>query len=408
MIKIKLLYLCSLFFLLSCNLATDINSETTTIVAGDSKITGRIITPHGQKKDSIMVTITVVYPITGEIIRQEILADQSGKFSLDFDVETETTLLGLYTSLSPYKTLYIKSINNGSTHIDIDYNSKRDIKNVEVMPAMNKYDMMETMGVLNKMIDYIPNDPNWKPLHFYNKSINEFLDYARSNVSKKMALFVNNDQAFSKEFKDFIAKDYRLYWYTTHVFDYEAVMKRDYFNATRDTVNIPKIQKFDRSDFRFLKDFNLNDPQYLHTFTFAEFQDSILKNKVLGLPVIGESDIPSWLTSVKVILADLVGFDEGPYYDILAANAYARQLNEEGKPLTDKQKENITHYWKNEEIAKILFRKNQQVIELDKVKSPVVVNDISTVTEDKVIETIVSKYKDKVVLEFPGTVSNAS
>ena len=159
----------------------------------------------------------------------------------------------------------------------------------------------------------------------------------------------------------------------------------------------PEIQSIDRSYFRFLKDFKLNDPQYLHTFTFPEFQNLILQNEVLGLPAIGESDISSWLASVKAILADLVGFDEGPYYAILAANAYGRQLNEQLEPLSEKQKEHITNYWKNGEIAKILFRKNQQVIELDKVKSPLVVNDISSVPEDKVMETIVSKYKDKVV-----------
>src|SRR5690606_10523596 len=122
---------------------------------------------------------------------------------------------------------------------------------------------------------------------------------------------------------------------------------------------------------------------------------------VLGIPVIGESDIPSWLASVKGILADLVGFDEGPYYDILAANAYGQQLNEQLEPLTDKQKEHIADYWKNGEIAKILFRKNQQVIELNKVKSPVVLNDISTVPEDMAMETIVvSKYKNQVVTKW--------
>src|SRR5690606_36567098 len=130
-----------------------------------------------------------------------------------------------------------------------------------------------------------------------------------------------------------IAKDYRLFLYTGHVFDYEAEMKRNYRNATQDIVGEPEIQKIDRSYFRFLKDFNLNDPQYLHTFTFAEFQNLILQNEVLDLPKIGDNDIPSWLASVKAILADLIGFDEGPYYDILAANAYAHQLNEEIKPL---------------------------------------------------------------------------
>ena len=43
------------------------------------------------------------------------------------------------------------------------------------------------------------------------------------------------------------------------------------------------------------------------------------------------------------------------------------------------------------------MRKNQQVAELDKFKSPAVVNDISSVPDDKVIETIVAKHKNKVV-----------
>jgi hypothetical protein len=48
----------------------------------------------------------------------------------------------------------------------------------------------------------------------------------------------------------------------------------------------------------------------------VSFHNAILQNEVLGLPEIGESDIPTWLASVKVVLSDLVGFDEGPYYDL--------------------------------------------------------------------------------------------
>lgn len=397
MIKIKILFVCSLLFFMSCNLTTEINADTTTIVAGTSKIAGRVILPVGQNRDSIMVTITVCYPITGENVRHQILAAQSGRFSLDFDMETATSLCGVYTSINPYKTLMIKLTKNGPTHIDITYDADLNISNAAITPAMNQYDMRQSMEVLNKMIDYIPDTAGWEYPRLYDKSIDEFLDRAGRTVSERLAQFVDNDKLFSKEFKGLIAKDFRLFLYTGQVFDYEAEMKRNYLNVTADRVNIPAIQKIDKSYFRFLKDFNLNDPQYLQTFTFAEFQNKILQNEVLGLPVIGESDIPSWLASVKGILADLVGFDDGPYYDILAANAFGRQLNEQVKPLSEKQKENITHYWKDGEIAKILFRKNQQVVELDKVKSPVVVNDIQSVPEDKVMKTIVAKYKDKVV-----------
>ena len=395
MIKIKLLFVSSLLFLLSCKSRVDTN--VVNIVAGTSKITGRITIPDNVTKDSIMVTITVVHPISGENVRHEILADQSGEFAMEVDIETDTAYIGLKSSLDPYKTLMVKLINNTTTNIDITYDGGSRIKFIEVTPAMNLIDMTQSMEVLNKMINYRPNDPNRIYPRLFDKTIDEFLDKANSTVFKRLDIFLNKDNSLSKEFKGILAKEFRLELYTYQVFDYEKEMKRNYSNSTRDTVSTPKIQKIDRSYFRFLKDFNLNDPQYLHTFTFLEFQNLILQNEVLGLPKIGESDIPTWLASVKAILADLIGFDDDPYYDILAANAYGRQLNEEVKPLTDKQKENIAEYWKNGEIAKILFRKNEQVIELNKVKSPVVVNDISSVPKEEVMETIVSKYKDNVV-----------
>ena len=180
---------------------------------------------------------------------------------------------------------------------------------------MNKYDAMQNMDILIRMANYRPIDPNWEYPKFYDKSIDDFLAFANSNVSKRIDLFVNKDNLISNEFKDLIAKDYRLFLYTAHVFNYESTIKRNYRNATQDTINIPKIQKIDRSYFIFLKDFDLNDLQYLNTFTFPEFQDSILQNNVLGIPMIGDSDIHKWLTYLKSVLSDLVGFDDGQYYD---------------------------------------------------------------------------------------------
>ncbi|MEJ2884413.1 TlpA family protein disulfide reductase [Pedobacter sp. GR22-6] len=51
-----------------------------------------------------------------------------------------------------------------------------------------------------------------------------------------------------------------------------------------------------------------------------------------------------------------------------------------------------------------MFRKNQEVAEQDKFISPVVFNDISRVAADKVIETILTKHKGKVVfIDFWAT-----
>ena len=392
MIKI-LTTLCLLSFLLVCKQSVGMETDTQ-IKAGHAKITGKIISPSDTNIDGISVLITVSHPISGEYVKYKALADRSGKFSIEADVETTISVIGFSTSLNPEKLLFVKLINGVTTNIDIAYNTNLDFKNIDVTPDMPKNDMTESMEVMNEMIAHRSGRA---PEPLYNKSIGYYLNFAKTILSERLAI-LKNDTLLSAERKGLLSRDFHLFLYSGHIFPYEEEMIRNYRNINGDDNEKDNIQKIDRSYFRFLKDFNLNDPQYLHCFTFPEFQKTILQNEILGLPVIGESDIPSWLAKIKAILSDLVGFDDGPYYDILAANAYARQLNEEVKPLTEKQQENITSYWKDGEIAKILFRKNQQVVELDKFKSPAVVHDISSVPEDKVVETIVSKYQNKVII----------
>ena len=394
MMKLNLPGILSLLFMLACNQSDSTVIDTTTIVAGTATITGSITSPNDTSKDSIYVTITVPRPISGEYGQYKALVDQSGKFSVDVDVEAAVALVGLRTSLNPYKTLYAKVISGDVTNLNITFNSDLDIENIGVTPAnMTPYEMIHGVGFIIKMAS---SGDNKEPKPMYDKSTDYFLNHAKTAISERLEL-LNKDTLMSNEFKEVLSKDFRLHMYIPHVFDYEGEMIRNYIGTTGDRSNEPELQKIDRSYYRFLKDFELNDPQYLHAFTFSEFQKEILQNEVISLPEIGESDIPAWLANVKVILSDLVGFDNGPYYDILAANAYARQLNEEVRPLSEKQKAHIAAYWKNGEIAKILFRKNQQVVALDKFKSPAVVIDVSSVAADKVMETIVSRHQNKVV-----------
>ncbi|MGF1923257.1 MAG: TlpA family protein disulfide reductase [Bacteroidia bacterium] len=367
--------------------------DKNTIVAGTSKITGKITSGDLTNKDNITVNITISQPISGEYVKYKTVVDQSGKFSFEVDVETDISLIGLYTSVNPEKSLLTKLTNGGVTNIDVSYGSDHQIKTINVTPAMSKHEMTRGLQVIGEMIEYRPNRA---PTPLYDKSTDYFLNYAKTVIEERFVM-VDNDPFFSEELKHLLRKDFRLLMYIGHVFDYEGEMKRNFRNTNDDSTTEPVIQKIDKSYFRFLKDFNLNDPRYLQCFTFSEFQKEILQNENLKLPEIGESEIPTWLASVKLILADLVGFDDGPYYAILAANAYARQLNEELKPLTENQKIHIAKYWGNGEIAKILFRKNQKVIELSQLKSPVVVNDIASVADDKVIETILEKYKGKAI-----------
>ena len=392
--KLGLYYIFFLLFLLTAQPTFGIQIDTPTIVAGTAKLTGRITIPKGIKKDSIFVKITVPHPISGEFVKYAVIADSSGKFLIDADVEATISFIHFSTTLNPAKSLLIKLKSEEVTNLNITYNSDFEIEKINITPLMKQNDMTQFHNLMGKMIMHIPAKPV-EPL--YNKSIDYFLSYNKTYLSDYL-LIANNDTLISEELKSTLYNEFRLFFYKGAMFDYGIAMGANFSQINDNKNEKPVIQNIDKSYYRFLKDFKLNDPKYLHASTFLEFQAKILQNEILAIPKIEETDIPTWLTNVKSILADLVGFNEGQYYDMLTANAYGLQLTEEVRPLSEKQKENIKNYWGNGEIAKILFRKNKEVTELDKFKSPVVINDVSTVEPEKIIETIVSKYKGKVIL----------
>jgi len=394
-IILNLSCLFSLLLLLACKQSPDKIVDVHVIKAGTAKITGRIRVANHTKNDDILVNITVPHPVSGENVQYQANVDRSGKFSVNIDVETDISLIVLNTSLYGSKSLLVKLKSGGLTNIDIAYNSDNGFGNISVVPAgMTRIDMIRGLEDMDKMIDYSSGKKH-EPL--YNKSTDYFLEYVKSTLSERLAI-VNSDTSISKGLREILAKDYRVSLYSTFVFDYEKYMTFNYRNTNGDRSGTPDIQKIDRSYYRFLRDLYLDDRQYLYCLEFPKVQQAILQNQILGLPVIGEGDIPSWLAKVKAILSDLLGFRDGQYYDMLAANAYGQQLTKEVRPLSAKQKKNISDYWKNGEVAKILLRKNQTVVEIARVKSAPVVNDISSVPRDKVIETITGKYKNKVVL----------
>lgn len=391
-LKLSLIGTLYVFCLLSCEQCHAQKLDTPSIKEGSATLSGQIRT--ADKNRRLDVEIVVPNPISGEYAKYKGQTDSSGKFTFNIELETTSSLTSFSTSVNPEKFLLVKVTNGGINNIDITYNLNGDIESSESDGDMPNNDVVHGLDVMFKMISHRSGKA---PEPLYNKSTDYFLNYAKMILSDRLTI-LKIDTFLSDRLKEILTKDFSLFLYNAHLFDYEGEMRRNYQNINSSQMDKPTIQKIDATYFKFLKDFKLNDPQYLYAVTFLEFQKKILQNETLGLPIIGESDIATWLKNVKTILADLVGFDNGQYYDILAANAYAMQLNEELRPLSEKQKKNIESYWKTGEIAKILFRKNKKVVALNTFKLPVVVNDISSVASDKVIETILAKNKDKVVL----------
>ncbi len=155
-----------------------------------------------------------------------------------------------------------------------------------------------------------------------------------------------------------------------------------------------------RTYYSFLKYFDFNNPQNLYSFYLIEAFNVFFSDETLNIQPINDTPIEEWLTGVKATMADLLGFNSGPFYDLLVVNAYARQFNNELKPLSEKQKENIRNYFTNKDIAKILLERNEEIVKLDREKRAfdTVVNETPVVSKEKLMEAIVSKYKGKAVL----------
>lgn len=161
----------------------------------------------------------------------------------------------------------------------------------------------------------------------------------------------------------------------------------------------------DRSYYRFLKDFHLDDPYYLYSTNYGAFMEILLDDSILAIPPITEKTVPEWLAEVKPNLQDLLGFKKGQFYDLLAASAYYQQLDQK-KTLSETQKKNIKDYFTTTGTDRFLFHTNSELEEKLSALSPtkIVICETPQVPVENLLEKILEKYKGKaVVVDFWAT-----
>jgi thiol-disulfide isomerase/thioredoxin len=156
-----------------------------------------------------------------------------------------------------------------------------------------------------------------------------------------------------------------------------------------------------------LKNYNLNDALFLYGDYSKDFTDAVMKNKVFAIPEINDMPIEEWLSIVKSKIAGYLGFNDGLFYNMLVANAYAKQFNDAVMPLTKIQKKNIEQYFKDSEYAKILLNRNRE-IEIDAcIDAHPTYNETPNILQTELskkipsgilVDSIVDRYKNKVVL----------
>ncbi|MCX6239109.1 MAG: TlpA disulfide reductase family protein [Bacteroidia bacterium] len=382
---------------LSCKHANNDRLPDPKIQAGIAKVAGKLTNFHLKKgEETPILTLYVPNPVTVETGKFKTHLNEDGSFHFEVPVECTTTIGIIGSDIFNNNAFCVGLIPGEVTKLEISYDATGKIKaNMVSSLGLTSDDIINYEKMYGKFLDVHDTARS------YNMTPEDFSHFAIEKLLVERLKKSINDSILSEKAKYYITNECKLEYLKGCLLTYRDYIARNYRNFKPKTApdNFTP-QEPNRSYYAFLKDFKLSDPQNLYNYSYYEVLQTILSNKILNIPTIKDTPINDWLKEVKTTMSDLIGSDTGLFYDMLAANAYARQFNDELKPLSDKQKENIRSYFKNEAFTKILLKRNDAVIKLEKEKNyfKTVVNKTPEVPKEALMNAIISKYKGKVVL----------
>src|SRR5450759_2679090 len=370
------------------------------VKAGIAKISGTINNlklPEGEKK--VTVEIGVTDPVTGEESRFETNLNENNRFSLEVPLECSTAVVGFNvgTDTKKYVYAFIGLAQDKELQMNIAFDDKGDFK-------------IDSKGGLNFTYDDMMNAPKAIVLFdehytwgdYYKMTPKEFAEHELTIGIKERTNAAIDSLVLSEKIKKFLIDQFNLRFLKGRLFYYKEDADRSFKMSE---IKHPSDSDYtavepDISYYSFLREFNLNNPQYLYSYSYSVFMQKFLSIAAFRIPKIKDMPIDEWLRGVKATVQDVIGFNSGLYYDMRAANAYALQMNDRKEPLTNKQIENISNYYKDnkEEYSKILIKKNEELVISIEKSNDLKVNETPSVAKEKLIDTIIAKYKGTVVL----------
>jgi thiol-disulfide isomerase/thioredoxin len=370
------------------------------IKAGIAKISGSISNlklPEGEKK--VAIEIWVMNPVSGEESKYVTNLNENNRFSLEVPLECSTAIVGfnIGTNTKKFGYAYIGLEQDKELQMNIVFNDKGDFK-IDAKGGLNlAYD--DTMNIF-RALELFDEHFTWGD--YYKMTPKEFAEHELTIGLKERTNAAIDSLALSETTKKFLIDEFNIRFLKGRLFYYKESAEES-FKLSQ--LEHPFYSDYiaiepDKSYYSFLRDFNLNSPQYLYSYSYSDFLKKFLSIAAFRIPKIKDMPIDEWLRGVKATVQDVIGFNSGLFYDMLAANAYALQMNDRKEPLTNKQLENISNYFKDnkESYSKILIKKNGELVISIERSNDLKVNETPSSTKEKLMNTIIAKYKGSVVL----------
>lgn len=400
-LNIIVLFFGFILMLVSCKqTGNQVTYENPEIKAGIARISGNI---EGYSSDKEMeLRLLIPNPITMVPTTIEIEPDSNGMWN--FEVATEFSPLFCSIMLqdeSNWVADIVSFIPDKEMKINYTINDEGNWE-AEIIEGTILFsedfkswsDLFMEMVTSGKKYDYI----NLDSVYRYIESPKDYVSFIMKYDLGTRLEIAQNDTVVPERGKSYMSNEIKLKVLESNLMSRQEALRLLLINTREDKSDTFKYIKPDISYYSFLEEFDLNNPMNLYNPSYSHVLRSILEDEILNIPPIAEIPIDEWLKITKSILAGLVGFDDGIFYDVLVGNVYSLQFENKLEPLSDKQKSNIQDYYGSNEIARILLRKNEDVVRLSASKSKVIINEIPDVSNEKLLETILDKYKGKVVM----------
>jgi thiol-disulfide isomerase/thioredoxin len=405
-IKVKFVVAISLLFFFATVVTSPCNGENKEkdfiypqIRLGVCKISGKIIQPGVKPiKVPIKVRIAPLYSITGKTEIKEIKTDSVGRFTIDLNTETNPSICFISSGVDGNDTgLFVELSQEKDNMLDIYYDKDSLLNNVQNSSKnqLTTNDMIYGMKAMDDLLDYHPvgvihlkvEQPQIAFPKFYEKMAKwkERL-YKNKIISDKMKSYIFNE-CFAEE-------------YVEGILHYKIEVKKKYLNSNQ-TDSASTFMKQNQKYYSIKSDLDLNDAKMLYSYLLPYLQKALLEDSILNISSIKDTPIALWQNEVKNKISGLVGFNQGRYYDLLTAYAYANQIDNQTECLTNKQIDNIKSFFKNHNpgIINILLSDNNRLISQLAKGSDCHICTIPKVADNKqLIDAIVSRYKGKTVL----------
>ncbi|GHT20688.1 hypothetical protein AGMMS4957_08300 [Bacteroidia bacterium] len=341
---------------LFCACSSDNQVPEYRIQAGVARVSGKVSgsLPFEINEQTGAIALSTNNPLIAYDIQYDATIQADGTFVLD--VPVACTHLG-YIRFDFYEGFIYLSPGD-ETRLDISF-AKNGEKHISML-SNSRFTGDDMTNIVNVMLDFFTNAPRGSGTVIIQPE-----EFSKETMEKieKMSAMVKRHTELSEAAGQFVTNSLKLMYVVNSLFAYEESMRSRDKDANEDAKEKNDFTPLtpEKSYYACLKQFDLNNSAYLFCDYYFMTMQAILSDKVLNIPPIGDTPIPDWLKEVKAIIADYIGADTGLFYDVLAANAYSKQFKD-GKLLSDKQKENIRHYYtENTSFAEILFARDKDL-----------------------------------------------